>query len=74
MIKVEVLFEHVATKALISRVYNYSLWKRLFALPDAIFFKVKQVIEKHIRVKKVYVCVSLYCNMQHATENDIFII
>ena len=66
MIKVEVLFEHMATKTLISGVYNYSLWKRLFALPDATFFKVKQVIENHIRVKKVRVCVYI---LQYAICN-----
>jgi hypothetical protein len=28
------LLESIATKALINRIYNYSLWERLYTLPD----------------------------------------
>jgi len=34
MLSMKDLLESIATKALINRIYNYSLWKRLYTLPD----------------------------------------
>jgi hypothetical protein len=34
MLSIKDLLESIATKALINRIYNYSLWERLYTLPD----------------------------------------
>jgi hypothetical protein len=53
MVSVENLIELIATKVLISGVYNYSLYERLYTLPGQTLLNVKQVMENHIRVDKI---------------------
>jgi hypothetical protein len=53
MASVENLIELIATKSLISGVYNYSLYERLYTLPCRTLLNVKQVMENHIRVDKI---------------------
>jgi hypothetical protein len=52
MLKVENLIKSVAFKALISRVKEKALWKKLYALPDRRLLKVKQAMESHIQVEE----------------------
>lgn len=52
MLKVENLIKSVAFKALISRVKEKALWKKLYALLDRRLLKVKQAMESHIQVEE----------------------
>lgn len=49
MLSIEDLFEPIVTKALINEVYNYSLWQRLYILPDKSLLNVKHVMKNYIR-------------------------
>jgi len=51
----ERLFEPIATKPLISGVYNYSFWVKLYTIIDKDLLEVKHAIENHIRVEKASV-------------------
>jgi hypothetical protein len=52
MRSVEDLFEPIATEALINEVYNYSLWQRLYILPDKSLLSVKHVMKNYIKVEE----------------------
>jgi hypothetical protein len=51
----ERLLELIITKALISGVYNYSMWKILYTIPNINLYSVKQAMKNYIRVKEAYV-------------------
>jgi hypothetical protein len=48
MLNIKNLLEHVITKALNTRVYNYFLWEQLNTLHYWTLLNVKQVIENHV--------------------------
>jgi hypothetical protein len=52
MINMERFLELIAIEALISRVYNYSFWKKLYSHPNKNLLGVKDIIKNHIMVEK----------------------
>jgi hypothetical protein len=51
----ERLFEPIATEPLISGVYNYSFWVKLYTILYKDLLEVKHAIENHIMVEKARV-------------------
>jgi len=52
MLSVEDLIEPITTKALISRVYNYSLLEKLYTVSNKSLLSIKHVIKNHIWVEE----------------------
>jgi len=52
MLNVENLFEPIAIKAMINRIYNYSLWERLYTFSNKNILSVKHTMKSYIRVEK----------------------
>jgi hypothetical protein len=52
MLNVENLFEPIAIKAMINRIYNYSLWERLYTFSNKNILSVKHAMKSYIRVEK----------------------
>jgi hypothetical protein len=53
MLNVKELTEPVALEALIKRVREHVIWRKLYVLPDRSLSKVKQFMENHIWVEEV---------------------
>ena len=53
MLNIERLLEPIASKALINKVYKYSLYERMYLLPVKNPINIKHVIENYIMVEKV---------------------
>jgi len=53
MINMERFLELIAIEALISRVYNYPLWKKLYSHPNKNILGVKHIIKNYIMMEKV---------------------
>jgi hypothetical protein len=58
MLKVEKFIESVNIEALIRKVKEHALLRKLYTLPDKSLLKVKQIMKNHIRVENV--CVLRY--------------
>ena len=55
MPKLKELFELVASTALINRIKEHALWRKLYVLPYKILLKVKQDMKNYIHVKEISV-------------------
>jgi hypothetical protein len=51
MLSVENLLKPITIKTLISRLYNYPLWGRLYIFPDKNLYDIKYSMENFIREK-----------------------
>jgi hypothetical protein len=52
MLKVKELLESIALEILIKGVNKYTLWRKIYILPERNLLKVKQVMGNHIQVEK----------------------
>jgi hypothetical protein len=60
------MLEPITTKSLISGVYKYLLWKRLYSFHDKTLLKMNQVMENHVRVEEASVTRKSYYRFQIA--------
>jgi hypothetical protein len=60
------MLEPIATKFLISGVYNYSFWKCLCSFYDKTLLKMNQVMVNHVRVEEASVTRKGYYRFQIA--------
>jgi hypothetical protein len=55
MLKVEEFIESINIEALMRKVKEHALWRKLYTLPDKSLLKVKQIMKNHIRVENACV-------------------